>query len=520
MKKIQIFDSTLRDGAQSEGVSYSVQDKLNIVKALDDFGVTYIEAGIPASNPKDLEFFEKASKLSLKNAKLCAFGRTRLKGIRAEEDENLQSLVSAGTETVCIFGKAWDMHVTEILGISHEENLMMVKDSVDFLKCAGKTVIFDAEHFFDGFKANRDYALAVLCAAEKADVLALCDTNGGAMPDEIFSVTAEITKLFPGKDIAIHTHNDSGCAVANSVMAVKAGAVSVQGTFTGYGERAGNAELSAVIPNLVLKCGFACDGNLSLLTKTAYTIAEISNMRVDSRRPYIGRSAFAHKGGMHIDAVKKNPRSFEHIEPSDVGNKRRFLTSEMSGRGAVMDKIHEFAPEASKDSAMAKKITDKLKELEHHGYQFEAADASFELMVKRTMGLFRPHFETLLYKTIGEFPARDGGIQASAVIHVRVDGKEEITAAMGNGPVNALDTAIRKALSVFYPELMDVHLTDYKVRVFDTQKATGAMTRVMIESTDGVDTWTTVGASSDIIEASWFALVDSIEYKLSRHSGR
>ena len=518
MKKIQIFDSTLRDGAQSEGVSYSVQDKLNIVKALDDFGVSFIEAGIPAANPKDLEFFEKAKKLALKNAKLCAFGRTRLKGIRSEDDENLQSLVSAGTDIVSIFGKAWDMHVTEILGISPEENLEMVHDSIEFLKKSGKAVIFDAEHFFDGYKANKEYALSVLSAAKHSDMITLCDTNGGMMPDEIFSITKEIRNLFPDMPLAIHAHNDSGCAVANSIMAVKGGAVSVQGTFTGYGERAGNAELATIIPNLLLKCGIPCDGNLESLTKTALTIAEISNMHIDRRRPYIGRSAFAHKGGMHIDAVKKNPESFEHIDPALVGNKRRFLTSEMSGRGAVMDKIHEFAPEASKDSAMAKKITDKLKELEHHGYQFEAADASFELMVKRTMGLFRPHFETVLYKTIGEFPAQDGGVQASAVIHVRVDGQDEITAAIGNGPVNALDTAIRKALSVFYPELIDVHLTDYKVRVFDTQKATGAMTRVMIESTDGVDTWTTVGASSDIIEASWFALVDSIEYKLSKKS--
>ena len=516
MNKIRIFDSTLRDGAQSEGVSYSVQDKLNIVKALDDFGVSFIEAGIPASNPKDLEFFEQAKKITLKNAKLCAFGRTRLKGIKASEDESLASLVNAGTEIVSIFGKAWDMHVAEILGISLQENLEMVRDSIDFLKASGKIVIFDAEHLFDGYKSNKDYAISVIKAAESADMVALCDTNGGMMPDDIFSITKEICELFPNLPFAIHAHNDTGCAAANSIMAVKAGAVSVQGTFTGYGERAGNAELSTVIPNLVLKCGIPCDGNLTALTKTALTIAEISNMHVDRRRPYIGRSAFAHKGGMHIDAVKKNPKSFEHIDPSVVGNKRRFLTSEISGRSTVMDKIHEFAPEASKNSAMAKKITEKLKELEHHGYQFEAADASFELMVKRTIGLFKPHFETVLYKTIGEFPAADGGVQASAVIHIRVDGKDEITAAVGNGPVNALDTAIRKALSVFYPELKAVHLTDYKVRVFDTQHATGAMTRVMIESTDGTDTWTTVGASPDIIEASWFALVDSIEYKLSK----
>lgn len=516
MKKIRIFDSTLRDGAQSEGVSYSVQDKLNITKALDAFGVSFIEAGIPAANPKDIEFFEKAKQLSLKNAKLCAFGRTRLKDVLPEEDENLNALINAGTEAVSIFGKAWDMQVTEILGINPEDNIEMVKDSIDYLKNAGRFVIFDAEHFYDGYKANREYALSVIKAALKADMIALCDTNGGFLPDEIYAITKELVEMFPENDFAVHAHNDSGCAVANSIMAVKAGAVSVQGTFTGYGERAGNAELSSIIPNLILKCGFECDGELAMLTKTALTIAEISNTQIDKRRPYIGRSAFSHKGGMHIDAVKKVTASYEHIDPSVVGNKRRFLTSEMSGRATIMDKIHEFSPTAEKSSDVAIKITNKLKELEHLGYQFEAADASFELMVKRTMGLFKPHFETVLYKTIGEFPSSDGGVQASAVIHVRVDGKDEITAAIGNGPVNALDTAIRKALSVFYPELKTVKLTDYKVRVFDTQQGTGATTRVLIESTDGTDTWTTVGASSDIIEASWFALVDSIEYKLSK----
>ncbi len=519
MKKIEIFDSTLRDGAQSEGVSFSIQDKLNIVKVLDDFGVSYIEAGNPASNPKDMEFFEKAKKLCLKNAQLCAFGRTRLKGIKPDEDENLNALIKAETPVVSIFGKTWDMHVTEILGISLAENLEMVRDSIRYLKSAGKRVIFDAEHFFDGFKTNRDYAISVLEAAKGADTIALCDTNGGCMPDEIYTITKEIVALFPDTPMAIHAHNDSGCAVANSVMAVKAGAVSVQGTFTGFGERTGNAPLSTIIPNLVLKCGIPCDGNLKSLTKTAMTINEISNMRADRKAPYIGASAFAHKGGMHIDAVKKSSASFEHVDPSLVGNKRRFLTSEISGRSTVIDKIHEFEPDVSRDSETVKKITERLKELEYHGYQFEAADASFELMIKRTMGIFKPHFETVLYKTIGEFPSAGGGVQSSAVIHIRVDGRDEITAAIGNGPVNALDTAIRKALSVFYPELNSVHLTDYKVRVFDTQKATGATTRVMIESTDGTETWTTVGSSPDIIEASWLALVDSIEYKLSKQKG-
>lgn len=516
--KITVFDSTLRDGAQSEGVSYSVQDKLNIAKALDGFGVSYIEAGIPGANPKDMEFFEKASKLSFKNAKLCAFGRTAPKGTAPQDDPGLAAIVGSGCPAAAIFGKAWSLHVTEILGITPEENLETVENSVRFLKSHGMEVIFDAEHAFDGFKDDRAYAENVICAAISggADCISLCDTNGGTMPFEIYDITKKLCERFSETVFAIHAHDDCGCAAANSVMAIRAGASSVQGTFIGYGERAGNAALSTVIPDLVLKCGIECDGSLPLLSKTARTVAEISNMRLGRGMPYVGRSAFAHKGGMHIDAVKKLTRSFEHVDPETVGNKRRFLNSEMSGRASVLDKVQEFIPDAEKNSPTTKRITEKLKELEYHGYRFEAADASFELMVKRTLGIFKPHFDTILYKTIGEFPGSNGGTQASAMIRISVDGREEITAAIGNGPVNALDTALRKALSVFYPQLRTVHLTDYKVRVFDTEKATGAMTRVMIETSDGSETWTTVGASADIIEASWLALVDSIEYKLSK----
>ncbi len=516
--KITVFDSTLRDGAQSEGVSYSVQDKLNIAKALDEFGVSYIEAGIPGANPKDMEFFEKASRMSFKNAKLCAFGRTAPKGTAPQDDSGLSAIVGSKCPAAAIFGKAWSLHVTEILGITLEENLETVENSVRFLKSHGMEVIFDAEHAFDGFKADRAYAESVISAAVSggADCISLCDTNGGTMPFEIYDITKKLCERFPETLFAIHAHDDCGCAAANSVMAVKAGARSVQGTFIGYGERAGNAALSTVIPDLALKCGLECDGQLPLLSKTARTVAEISNMRLGHGMPYVGRSAFAHKGGMHIDAVKKLTRSFEHIDPETVGNKRRFLNSEMSGRASVLDKVQEFIPDAEKNSPTTKRIAEKLKELEYHGYRFEAADASFELMVKRTLGLFKPHFDTILYKTIGEFPGSNGGTQASAMIRISVDGREEITAAIGNGPVNALDTALRKALSVFYPQLRTVHLTDYKVRVFDTEKATGAMTRVMIETSDGSETWTTVGASADIIEASWLALVDSIEYKLSK----
>lgn len=517
-KKITVLDSTLRDGAQSEGVSYSVSDKLNIARALDEFGVSYIEAGIPGANPKDMEFFEKAADVSFKNAKLCAFGRTAPKGVTPENDSGLCAIVASRCPAAAIFGKAWDLHVSEILGITEEENLKTIENSIRFLKNRGLEVIFDAEHAFDGFKSNSDYTKRVIAAAAfgGADVVALCDTNGGSMPFEVYEITKSLCEEFSEVRFAIHAHDDSGCAAANTLMAVKAGAVSVQGTFTGYGERCGNAALSTVIPDLTLKCGIACDGKLELLSKTAHTVSEISNMRLERHLPYVGRSAFAHKGGMHIDAVKKLAKSFEHVAPESVGNKRRFLNSEMSGRASVLDKVHEFLPEAEKNSPETARIAARLKELEYHGYKFEAADASFELMVKRTLGIFKPHFDTLLYKTIGEFPGSDGSMQASAVIRISVDGREEITAAIGNGPVNALDTALRKALSVFYPQLKNVHLTDYKVRVFDTEKATGAMTRVMIETSDGHETWTTVGASSDIIEASYIALVDSIEYKLSK----
>ena len=518
MKQIEIFDSTLRDGAQSEGISFSVQDKLNIVKALDNFGVSYIEAGNPGSNPKDLAFFEQVQKICLKNAKLCAFGSTHRKNVPVEQDANIQSLLAANTPVVAIFGKAWNLHVTEILKISAEDNLALVRDTVSYLKEQGKEVIFDAEHFFDGYKEKKEYALQVLQAAADggADCLCLCDTNGGALPNEIFSAVSEVSRRFSSKKIAIHCHDDIGCAVASSMLAVEAGASQVQGTFIGFGERCGNADLSVIIPNLRLKYRMDCDGNLPLLSKTAVKIAEISNIPLRSNKPYIGRSAFAHKGGMHIDGVQKISRSFEHVDPEQVGNERKFLMSEVSGRTTVLAKIKDYAPDLTKDSPQTALIVEKLKELEHFGYQFEAADASFEILVKKLLGHFTPHFNLVLYKTTGEFPAPDGKMQSSAMIQIKVDGKAETTASVGNGPVNALDLALRKALMVFYPELKRIHLTDYKVRVFDTGQATGAKVRVLIESTDGTEVWTTVGVSTDIIEASWNALVDSIEYKLTK----
>lgn len=517
MRKIEIFDSSLRDGAQSEGISFSVQDKLNIVRALDDFGVAYIEAGNPGSNPKDIEFFQKAQGLTLKHAKLCAFGSTRRKNLKVESDPNVQSLLDAGTPTVAIFGKSWDLHIKEILGITPDENLCLVYDTVHYLKERGKEVIFDAEHFFDGYKHNKACAISVLDAAVRggADVLSLCDTNGGTMPSEVAQITCEVAKKHPKTRLAIHCHNDTGCAVANSMLAVEMGACQVQGTFIGVGERCGNADLSVIIPNLELKMGCkAIEGDLTKLSDTAYRIYEISNMSAPINKPYTGASAFAHKGGMHIDGVDKCCNSFEHIPPETVGNKRRYLMSEMSGRTTVIAKIADIAPELCKSSPQTKIILDRLKDLEHDGYQFESADASFELMVLDTLGRFKPHFKLQMYKTSGEYPAPNGEESAYALVKLAVDGKTETAASVGNGPVNALDLALRRALSTFYPQLNEVHLTDYKVRVLSGDQATGAKVRVLIENTDGKRVWTTVGVSTDIIEASRLALVESLEYYL------
>jgi 2-isopropylmalate synthase len=517
MKSLEIFDTTLRDGAQAEGVSFSVSDKLAILTALDEFGVAYIEAGNPGSNPKDMQFFEEARKLYLKNAKLVAFGSTARIGTHPGADANILSLIGANTESVAIFGKSWDLHVTEVLKASLEDNIACIFDTVRYAKEHGKEVIYDAEHFYDGFVNNQAYALQAIDAARRggADVLCLCDTNGGMAPLRIYEITKAVVQMYPDVRIGIHCHNDIGCAVANSLLAVDAGAVHVQGTFNGIGERCGNADLSAIIPSLMLKRGYSCvSGPMDSLRDTAFKIAEITNISLPNSKPYVGESAFAHKGGMHIDGVDKLSRSFEHVDPESVGNNRRFLLSEVSGRKAVLLKIADVAPDLSKDSPLIADILTQLKELEHVGFQFEAADASFALMVQRTLGRFTPHFNLSMYKTSGEFPPPDGELSASAIIKIEVEGRTETTAAIGNGPVNALDLALRKALCVFYPALLDVYLVDFKVRVLDTGSATGSRVRVLIESTDGSNRWTTVGASTDIIEASFMALVDSLEYKL------
>ena len=518
MTKVQMFDSTLRDGAQGENVNFSVEDKFNVMKALDEFGIDFIEAGNPASNPKDMEFFRKAEKCPPKHSKLVAFGSTRRKNISCEEDANLNALAGTNVEYVSVFGKSWDMHATNIINTTLEENLNMISDTIKYLISKGKKVFFDAEHYFDGYKANPEYALETLKAAENAgaEAVVLCDTNGGCFPDEISEIV-KVSAAHVNIPVGIHCHNDTGCAVANSVAAVKAGALQVQGTFTGIGERCGNTNLSTVIPNLQLKLGYECvpENNISHLTQCARCISEICNMKLMSTTPYVGKSAFAHKGGMHADGVKKNPTSFEHIPPETVGNKRNILLSEVAGRSAILHHINEIAPELTKDSPEAKEIIDLLKDMEFKGYQYEAAEASFELLVKKYLGKTEKFFEINYFKIIGE---KTGELQnpSSAIIKVAVNGKTEIAADEGDGPVNALDKALRQALTVFYPSIADVHLTDYKVRVIDGSAATAANVRVLIESTDGKDIWTTVGASTDVINASVTALIDSMEYKLMK----
>ena len=516
-RSVSIYDSTLRDGAQAEGISFSVEDKLKIAKALDDLGIAYIEAGNPGSNPKDLEFFARVKRLNLK-AKIVAFGSTRRKDAVIDEDKNMQSLLAADTTDVAIVGKCWDFHVTEVLQASLEENFEMIRDTIMFLKKHNKEVIFDAEQFFDGYKANPEYAVACLNAAAEsgADCLVLCDTNGGAFPMEIYDITKKIAEAF-WISIGIHCHNDNGMAAANSFMAVEAGASQVQGTLTGFGERCGNVSLATVIPNLQIKKGILCISpeKLPFLTKTARLVNEVANMIPDEHAPYVGRSAFTHKGGMHIDAVIKSPRSFEHIDPELVGGIRKILTSEVAGRGAILAKIQKINPGITKGAPETEAILRHLKELELEGYQFEAAEGALDLIIRKQLGKYKPLFELVNFKIVGERPYTSGR-SAMAMIKINVDGKTEITAAEGDGPVNALDKALRKALEVFYPQIAGVRLTDYKVRVMDGKSATASRVRVLIESTDGEESWTTVGVSTDIIEASWIALVDSVEYKLIR----
>lgn len=518
-ESVEILDTTLRDGAQAEGISFSVNDKFKIAELLSGIGIKYIEAGNPGSNPKDREFFNDFNKkCALKEySSLAAFGSTRRKGVSPEDDEGMANLVAADTDTVVIFGKTWDREVLEILRCSLKENQEMIRDSVEYLTGLGKQVIFDAEHYFEAYISNPDYALDCLLAAQEGGAYAvvLCDTNGASMPEQIESCVKEAVMKLDCM-VGIHCHNDSGMAVANSLIAILAGATHLQGTFNGIGERCGNANLSTLIPNLQIKYKIKCipQENMENLTHVARAMADISNMTLTGQEPYIGTSAFSHKAGMHVDGVKKNSSTFEHILPEMVGNSRRFLMSEISGRSSLIEVIKKYKPDIDKNSPDVTRILAKFKEMEHEGYHFEGAEASQELLICKELHLYTPFFSLEKMRISGDLPLT-GEFSATAFIKICVGKLNEVTASEGDGPVNAMDKALRKALEVFYPEIKHIRLTDYKVRVISTQ-ATASQVRVLIESTDGNDIWSTIGVSTDILEASWIALVDSLEYKLMK----
>jgi 2-isopropylmalate synthase len=518
MRDIEILDTTLRDGAQGEGIVFSLRDKIAVTQALDELGVAWIEAGNPASNPKDLEFFRLASSFKLKNAKLCAFGSTRKRGIKAEEDERLRSLLDAGTEGITIFGKSWDLHVSEVLHVSPEENIAMIAETVGFFKKNGRIVIYDAEHFFDGWKSNPSYALSTIKAALEAgaDRIVLCDTNGGNFPDFVSNAVKEVKKISHDRPVGIHSHNDSGLAIANSLAAVQAGCTHVQGTLVGFGERCGNTSLASLIPSLELKLGFRClpEGNLVRIGEITRRIAEITNVIISDDMPYIGAHAFSHKAGMHVDGILKTNRSFEHVDPAAVGNERHLLLSEVGGRSAIVERVKKIDPSVNKDHPAVVSLAQKIKELEAEGWAYEGADASFEILIRQELGLYKPQFSIEAYRVFSEHPASDKIACSHAWVKVLVGQQHEIAAAEGVGPVGALDSALRRALTRFFPVLSKVRLEDYKVRVIDGKDATSAYVRVLIESTDGQRSWNTVGVSADIIDASRAALVDSIEYML------
>lgn len=518
--KVEVYDTTLRDGAQTQGVSFSVTDKMRIAEKLDSLGVHYIEGGWPGANPKDVEFFKKAKGLKLKNARLAAFGSTRRANTDVSKDSTIKGLLRSEVDVITIFGKSWDLHVKEVLKTTLEENLKMVEDSVAYIKSKGKFTIFDAEHFFDGYKENPEYALKALIAAEKggADRIVLCDTNGGTLTSVIFEVAEEVKKKIK-LSLGIHAHNDCDMAVANTIAAVEAGCTHVQGTANGYGERCGNANLMSVIADLKLKLGVDCisDINLKELTETAHYIAEMSNMKVRDNQPFVGNSAFAHKAGVHINAIVKNPRTYEHVEPGKVGQRRSLLISELSGKSSILEKAEEMNLGLDKEAPHTKKILQSLQDLEHKGYHFEAAEASLELFMKRAVTKLKRFFRLLEFRVIIEKRPK-GKIISEATIKLKVNGKLEHTASLGDGPVNALDNALRKALKNFYPGLKEMHLTDFKVRVLDEKAGTAAKVRVLIQSQDKLDSWWTIGVSENIIEASWQALIDSIEYKLLKDS--
>lgn len=518
MPSIEIYDTTLRDGGQGEGVNFTSEDKLRIALRLDRFGVDYIEGGWPGSNPKDMAFFQEIRRHELKNARLTAFGSTHNAKNNAENDPNLEALIQAKTPVLAVVGKTWDVHVRDALRISLERNLEIIKDSLGFLRGKTEKLFFDAEHFFDGYKRHPEYARAALKAALDggAHCLVLCDTNGGTMTSEIAVIVGEVRQAFPGVELGIHTHNDAELAVANSLAAVEAGAVHVQGTINGLGERCGNANLCSILPALILKMGRTCRARegLDSLFELSRLVNELANQQPNKYQAYVGRSAFAHKGGIHVSAVQRNPETYEHIPPSAVGNVQRILVSDLSGKSTIINKARKYGLDIESRDPVVIDILQEIKDLENQGFQFEAAEGSFELLMKRALGTHRKYFELLGFRVIDQKINETHPPVSEATIMVNVQGKIEHTAAVGEGPVNALDNALRKALEKFYPQLADMKLTDYKVRVLPAGLGTASKVRVLIESQDKNESWGTVGVSHDIIEASWQALVDSIHYKL------
>ena len=517
MGRIFIYDTTLRDGSQTEGISYSLQDKIRIACQLDDFGIDFIEGGWPFSNPKDQELFDHFKVKPLKNSKLVPFGSTAHPSKPAAQDKNLLSLVEAGTEYVTIFGKTWDLHVKEVLKISLKDNLKIIFESVKFLKSKGKRVFYDAEHFFDGYKSNPEYALETVRAAHRAgaELIVFCDTNGGTLPGQIKSIASKVKEEIPLADFGMHCHNDLGLGIANSLVCVDKGCVHIQGTINGYGERCGNADLVSIIGILQLKMGqdIVSAAKLKKLSHLSYFVSELSNMANRDNHPFVGRSAFAHKGGIHIDAVIKNPLAYEHIEPKKVGNLSRFVVSELAGKSTLVVKAKELKFDLDKKSDKAFKLHKLIQKLEKQGYQFEAAEGSFKLLLEKELKQYKNHFELLGFKVIVE-KQQDNKLVSKALIKLKVKGKIKEIDSQGDGPVNALDNALRKALREFYPTLSKMHLTDFKVRVLDEEGGTAAKVRVLIQSQDEVDSWSTIGVSENVIEASWQALTDSVEYKL------
>ncbi|MFB3925888.1 MAG: citramalate synthase [Syntrophales bacterium] len=515
---VLIYDTTLRDGTQGEQISLSAEDKLRITRRLDDIGIQYIEGGWPGSNPKDMRFFELAREINFKNARLTAFGSTRKCDTLPEDCPNLQALLQARTPAVAIFGKSWDLHATEILEVTLEENLAMIADSVRYMKDNGREVIYDAEHFFDGYKNNPAYARKTIEAAlaAGADYIVLCDTNGGTLPGEISEIIRNVLSFVPPRMLGIHAHNDGGLAVANSLIAVSQGARMVQGTINGYGERCGNADLIPIIGNLQLKMGKRCLGEDSArqLTNLSLFVSDTANVPPLNSRPFVGRSAFAHKGGVHVSAVLKNPVAYEHINPELVGNQRRVLVSDLSGKSNIEYKAKELGISLG-DDAVSRKIVQEIKKMEDQGYSFDAADGSLAVLIKKATGEFMEPFRLESLRVINE-KTGDTPSVSQAMIKISVGDEEEITAAEGNGPVNALDNALRKALTTFYPQIKEMHLIDFKVNILEGSDGTAAKVRVWIESRDADEVWSTIGVSGSIIEASWQALVDSIQYKLSK----